>query len=179
MPQCIDGIEGARTPLNRRARKSQYSESNTRSQKTSVVSERYAIERSFCLKSRRMDQRVQRVKAMVDNNFDRELPVGELARFVNLSVSHLQHLFKRDMGQSPARYIQALRLERARELLENSSLSIKQILIRIGVKDRSNFERRFKQTHKVTPAQYRRTAGLRPPRLDLKSPKTDCSSLVK
>src|SRR5262249_52147659 len=92
--------------------------------------------------SQRMDPRIQLVKAMIESNFDRELTVSEMARFVNLSVSHLQHLFKNDMDQSPARYVQAVRLERARELLESSSLSIKQILIQIGVKDRSNFERR-------------------------------------
>lgn len=107
-----------------------------------------------------MDQRVQRVKALIESNFDRDLPVSEMARYVNLSVSHLQHLFKNDMDQSPAHYVQAIRLERARELLESSSLSIKQILIRIGVKDRSNFERRFKQVYKLTPVQYRRLAGL-------------------
>jgi len=107
-----------------------------------------------------MDQRVQRVKTLIESNLDRDLSVTELARAVNLSVSHLQHLFKNDLDQSPAQYLQAFRLERAREFLETSSLSIKQILIRIGVKDRSNFERRFKQVYKLTPAQYRRMAGL-------------------
>ena len=107
-----------------------------------------------------MDPRVQRVKKLIESNFDRELSVSEMARFVHLSVSHLQHLFKVDMGQSPAHYVQTLRLQRATELLESSSLSVKQIMIRIGAKDRSNFERRFKQAYKLTPAQYRKVAGL-------------------
>lgn len=106
-----------------------------------------------------MDQRVQRVKTLIESSFDRELSVSEMARFVDLSVSHLQHLFKNEMGQSPAHYVQALRLKQARELLESSSLSIKQIMIRVGAKDRSNFERRFKQAYKLTPVQYRRVAG--------------------
>ncbi|HKU76367.1 MAG TPA: helix-turn-helix domain-containing protein [Pyrinomonadaceae bacterium] len=103
-----------------------------------------------------MDQRVQRVITLIESSFDRELSVSEMARSVDLSVSHLQHLFKKDMGQSPAHYVQALRLKRARELLESSSLSIKQIMIRIGTKDRSNFERRFKRAYKLTPVQYRK-----------------------
>ena len=107
-----------------------------------------------------MDQRVQRVITLIESSFDQELSVSEMARFVDLSVSHLQHLFKKDMGQSPAHYVQALRLKQARELLESSSLSIKQIMIRIGTKDRSNFERRFKQAYKLTPVQYRKEAGL-------------------
>jgi len=64
------------------------------------------------------------------------------------------------MGQSPAHYVQELRLMRARDLLERSSLSIKQIMIRIGTKDRSNFERRFKRAYKLTPVQYRKAADL-------------------
>jgi transcriptional regulator GlxA family with amidase domain len=107
-----------------------------------------------------MDQRVQRVKTLIENSFARELSVSEMARFVHLSVSHLQHLFKTDMGQSPAHYVQAVRLQRATELLESSSLSVKQIMIRVGAKDRSNFERRFKQAYKLTPVQYRKVAGL-------------------
>lgn len=107
-----------------------------------------------------MDQRVQRVKDLIEGNLDRELTVTKMARFVDLSVSHLQHLFKNETGQSPAHYMQALRLKRARELLESSSLSIKQIMIRIGTKDRSNFERRFKRAYKLTPVQYRKVARL-------------------
>jgi Transcriptional regulator containing an amidase domain and an AraC-type DNA-binding HTH domain len=107
-----------------------------------------------------MDQRVQRVKTMIESSFDRELSVREMARFVDISVSHLQHLFKHEMAQTPAHYVQALRLNRAKELLESSSLNIKQIMIRIGAKDRSNFERRFKQAYRLTPVQYRKVAGL-------------------
>jgi transcriptional regulator GlxA family with amidase domain len=107
-----------------------------------------------------MDQRVQRVKTLIESSLDRELSVSEMARFVELSVSHLQHLFKNEIGQSPGHYVQTLRLNQARELLESSSLSIKQIMFRIGTKDRSNFERRFKQAYKLTPVQYRKVATL-------------------
>jgi transcriptional regulator GlxA family with amidase domain len=107
-----------------------------------------------------MDQRVQRVKTLIESSFDRELSVSDMAHFVHLSVSHLQHLFKNDLDQSPVQYVITLRLERARELLESSSLTIKQIMFRVGAKDRSNFERRFKQVYKLTPVQYRRMAGL-------------------
>jgi len=108
-----------------------------------------------------MDQRVQQVKTLIESSFHRELSVSEMARFVDLSVSHLQHLFKNEMGQSPAHYVQELRLSRAKELLESSSLTVKQIMLHIGTKDRSNFERRFKQIYKLTPVQYRKVAGLR------------------
>lgn len=107
-----------------------------------------------------MDERVQRVKTLIESSFNREITVSEMARFVDLSVSHLQHLFKDELGQSPAQYVQELRLMRARDLLENSSLSIKQIMFRVGAKDRSNFERRFKRAYKLTPVQFRKVAVL-------------------
>jgi len=116
-----------------------------------------------------MDQRVQQVKTLIESSFHRELSVSEMARSVDLSVSHLQHLFKNEMGQSPAHYVQELRLSRAKELLESSSLTVKQIMLHIGTKDRSNFERRFKQTYKLTPVQYRKVAGLHTTR-DLADP---------
>lgn len=107
-----------------------------------------------------MDERVQRVKTLLESSFNQEITVSEMARLVDLSISHLQHLFKNELGQSPAQYVQELRLMRARDLLENSSLTIKQIMFRIGAKDRSNFERRFKRAYKLTPVQFRKVAAL-------------------
>lgn len=128
---------------------------NTRLKETSLVNGVIPL-RDIC----RMDERVQRVKTLIESSFDRDLSVTEMARSVDLSVSHLQHLFKSEVGQSPAQYVQELRLMRARDLLESSSLSIKQILFRIGAKDRSSFERRFKRAYKLTPVQFRRVATL-------------------
>lgn len=53
--------------------------------------------------------------------------VAEMAEKVNVSVSHLNRLFKAEFNLSPMQYLQELRLERAADLLKSSFLSIKQI----------------------------------------------------
>jgi transcriptional regulator GlxA family with amidase domain len=102
-----------------------------------------------------MDRRVQTIIAIMKNDLHRELHLSALARKVDLSTSRLHHLFKAETGTTPALYLHSLRIKRAKELLEIHSLSIKQIMIHIGVKDRSHFERSFKRVCGLTPTQYR------------------------
>jgi len=65
---------------------------------------------------------------------------------------------------SPARYQRWLRMQRARQLLETSLLTIKQIAGRIGIRDESHFWRDFKKIYGLTPSEYRASyfAGNKP-----------------
>ena len=87
--------------------------------------------------------------------FRREPSLGEMAQFVNLSQSRLRYLFKREVGIAPGHYLRAFRLAHAKELLETTFLSVKEIISTIGVNDPSHFIREFKKTYGLTPAQYR------------------------
>lgn len=107
-----------------------------------------------------MDPRLQIVTALMKRELHRDLSLNELATAVNLSLSRLHHLFKAETGTSPAQYLRLLRLERARELLESSFLSVKQIVATVGGRDRSHFEREFKKKYGVTPTQYRSSVRL-------------------
>ncbi|HEV2912039.1 MAG TPA: helix-turn-helix transcriptional regulator [Pyrinomonadaceae bacterium] len=88
-------------------------------------------------------------------DLSRKLMPGELARAVNLSPAHLRYLFKAETGMSVMQYQKTLRMEEARRLLENTFLSGKEIMLRIGITDESHFVRDFKQSYGMTPAQYR------------------------
>lgn len=102
-----------------------------------------------------MDQRVQIIIALMHHDLRKKLSLDELADSVNLSRSRFQHLFKSETGYSPAQYLKTLRLEHARGLLETSLLSVKQILVSVGIPDKSHFERSFKKTYGLTPTEYR------------------------
>lgn len=102
-----------------------------------------------------MDQRTQLVIAYMRGNLHCKLSLSDLARVVNLSRSRMRHLFKAETGTSPARYLHSLRIEQAKELLEVTTLSVAQIMIRVGVRDRSYFDREFKKAYGLTPIQYR------------------------
>jgi transcriptional regulator GlxA family with amidase domain len=92
-----------------------------------------------------MDQRVQKVIALMNDNLRRRMGIGNLSLSVNLSYWRLCHLFKTETGVPPARYLKSLRMQKAKELLETTRLSVKEIMIEIGVEDRSHFERDFKR----------------------------------
>jgi AraC-like DNA-binding protein len=84
-----------------------------------------------------------------------ELSLGEFAQSVNLSVWRLCHIFKSDVGMPPIRYLRQLRMERAKDLLESSFLSVKEIAFQVGLNDESHFVRDFKSTYGYSPALYR------------------------
>ena len=84
-----------------------------------------------------------------------ELSLAELAQSVNLSVWRLCHVFKADVGMPPIRYLRLLRMERAKNLLESSFLSVKEIAFQVGLNDESHFVRDFKSTYGFSPALYR------------------------
>lgn len=88
-------------------------------------------------------------------NLRRELTLGELAQSVNLSTTRLHHLFKAEMGGSPAKYLKWLRMRQAQELLETTALSVKEIMHAVGIKDESHFVRDFEMACGLTPARYR------------------------
>src|SRR5262245_7472477 len=112
-----------------------------------------------------MDPRVQKVITLMREETRRETPLREMAEFVNLSPSRLRYLFKLQVGMAPAQYLRAFRMQRARELLETTFLSVKQIRTSVGVNDHSHFVREFKKSYGLTPAQYRlRRATLETPR---------------
>ncbi len=107
-----------------------------------------------------MDQRVQLIINQMKEKLHRKLPLRKLAEKAELSLSRLHHLFKDETGAAPAHYLHAMRMERAKELLETTSLSIEQITARVGLRDRSHFEREFKRECGLTPVQYRLSARL-------------------
>lgn len=84
-----------------------------------------------------------------------ELSLSEFAQSVNLSVWRLCHIFKSDVGMPPIRYLRLLRMERAKDLLESSFLSVKEIAFQVGLNDESHFVRDFKSTYGFSPALYR------------------------
>lgn len=107
--------------------------------------------------SRPIDPRVSRVTALMHRAMQRELPLAELAGVAGLSVSRLCHLFHQQTGMSPRRYLKAARLARAREFLETSSFSVKEVAARAGFNHVGRFVSDFRQAYGLTPSKHRQT----------------------
>ena len=102
-----------------------------------------------------MDPRIAHVISSMEADIDGRLTVAALAAAVNLSPSRFAVLFRRETGVSPARYLRALRMERARLLLERTFLTVKEVMAFVGVHDPSHFSRDFSRHHGVAPSRLR------------------------
>jgi AraC family transcriptional regulator len=83
--------------------------------------------------------------------------LAELARLSGRSSHYLSKLFRQSTGQSLTQYVAAWRMQRARKLLSDTSLSLKEIAFRLGFSDAANFSTAFRKTCGTTPALYRKT----------------------
>jgi transcriptional regulator GlxA family with amidase domain len=106
-----------------------------------------------------MDFRVKHAIRLLSEDLTRVLVLAEIARKVNLSQPRLRYLFKAETGMTPAQYLKSLRMQRAKELLndEETFLNVKQIMLRVGVRDQSHFVRDFRELYGQTPAEYRKS----------------------
>ncbi len=102
-----------------------------------------------------MDRRIQKVIAFLNEHLQDEFSLKDVADFVNLSPSRLRHLFEEETGQPPSRYLRALRLQKASELLESTFISVKEVMKRVGVKSQSQFVRDFKKQYGLSPTEFR------------------------
>ena len=105
-----------------------------------------------------MDWRVKKVIRQLREppTPDTRFTVNHLAATVNLSASRLRHLFKTETGMALKKCMVESRLQIAKRLLENTSLSVKEVAAKLGYFYESQFVRDFKRMYQVSPAQYRR-----------------------
>jgi AraC-like DNA-binding protein len=106
------------------------------------------------------DPRITFATSFLIRNFASRDVLLKVALRLNLSGSRFRHLFKREMSVSPARYLKQLRLQRAKYLLENSALSVKEVMAAVGMSDLSHFVRDFKEMYGRSPLNLRRASWL-------------------
>jgi transcriptional regulator GlxA family with amidase domain len=103
------------------------------------------------------DRRLLLILTLIADDVRRELVIRDLAEAVNLSPGRLAHLFKSELGVSPQRYLNQIRLEKAKDCLANGLLSVKEIGAEVGIPSVSCFCRSFKARYGTSPGEYRKT----------------------
>lgn len=99
---------------------------------------------------------VQRAREMMVSNDTKDISLEETARRLGTSYSNFRRIFREHTGASPHQYRLSLKLNRARSLLQNSDLSIKEIALLSGFEDEQYFCRFFKKVVGKTPTSYRK-----------------------
>lgn len=92
---------------------------------------------------------------MQENFQDPELTMNALAEYLHISSVTLAVEFKNEMDVRPSDYLANLRMEKAKELLRNTNMLVREISLAVGYEDAHVFMRRFKKHTGMTPGQYR------------------------
>lgn len=101
------------------------------------------------------DDRIQQVESFLQANFRDDLSSETLARNAGLGARTFVRRFKAATGRQPSAYLQALRIEAAKVMLERDSKPIQKISSDVGYDDVAFFRRLFKRETGMTPAEYR------------------------
>jgi transcriptional regulator GlxA family with amidase domain len=102
------------------------------------------------------DSEILRIQNWLDDHFQQQLSIGTLAGMAYLGERTFMRRFKRATGETPLAYIQQLRMEAARRLLESSRLSIEEITLKAGYEDVSSFRKLFSRHTGLSPSTYRK-----------------------
>jgi AraC-like DNA-binding protein len=98
---------------------------------------------------------LQRAMNYLGERLDGSVRVPELARLVGVSPSHLTTMFRKATGSGVLAHHIALKMARARQLLDQSDASINEIAQEVGYDDPFYFSRHFRRHHGVSPSAYR------------------------
>ncbi|HEV3039916.1 MAG TPA: helix-turn-helix transcriptional regulator [Candidatus Angelobacter sp.] len=92
---------------------------------------------------------------IVEQNLANIPSIASIAGSLDISASRLRRIFKQKTGVSFGRYIKVVRLQRARKLLQETRLSVKQVRIEVGLLDHSHFARDYKKEFGESPSETR------------------------
>lgn len=98
---------------------------------------------------------IKRVLTYIHQEYHERLSLEVLAAYAHVSPGYLSNLFSKTMGKTLVEYIQAVRLDHAKELLKDPSLSISDVAEQVGYGDGKYFAQVFKRATGVTPSAFR------------------------
>ncbi len=102
------------------------------------------------------DPRIKRIVDEINRSYREELSLGSLAERYSLSIGYLSSLIKKELGHSFSEYITSKRIQEAKKLLMDESLSIDAIAEMVGYKDYFYFTKVFKSYSGISPSKYRK-----------------------
>lgn len=101
-------------------------------------------------------EHLDRVKTYISHNIDHEITLDELSALANLSKYYLCRLFKNAFGMTPIQYHVAVRLEKAKQMIQFTNLPLSDIADQLGFQSIHAFSRTFRKNEGISPSFYRK-----------------------
>ena len=98
---------------------------------------------------------VQRARRIMQDHLDDGIEVEAIASQVGVGYTHLLEIFRQYTGLTPYQYFLQLRMHRAKELLQNTRLSVKEVAARMNFENQYYFARLFRKKTGMSPSQWR------------------------
>ncbi|EKF75546.1 AraC family transcriptional regulator [Alcanivorax hongdengensis A-11-3] len=101
------------------------------------------------------DDQVQAIQSWIHEHYRNSTSLASLAERVHLSPRQLQRRFTTALGEPPLQYLQRVRIEAARKMLERGATNLAKLSEQVGYQDVSSFSRLFKRHTGLSPSHYR------------------------
>lgn len=102
---------------------------------------------------------LERAKAYIMSHYsNKNISLDEVSREINISPYYFSKLFKERTGENFIDYVTNIRIQKAKELLKGTDLSMKEICEKIGYSDPNYFSRSFKRRTGLSPTEYKEEA---------------------
>ena len=101
------------------------------------------------------DTFMAKIIRFIEDNFNKDITLDDVAKEVNMSYHYFSKFFKDQTRKNFIDYLTNLRVTKAKELLEDETVSIKEVCYKVGYSDPNYFSKIFKKATGMTPTEYR------------------------
>ena len=98
---------------------------------------------------------VERAKAYIAERYNKDISLDDVSREMDISPYYFSKLFKEETGENFIEYLTSLRINKAKQLISGTDMSMKEICTEVGYADPNYFSRIFKKNVGVTPTEYK------------------------
>lgn len=102
---------------------------------------------------------IDKAKEYIQKQYHKDISLDDVSKEVNISPYYFSKLFKEETGENFIEYLTNVRINSAKELLNHTDMSMKEICGRIGYSDPNYFSRIFKKNIGVSPTEYKEGKG--------------------
>jgi two-component system response regulator YesN len=99
---------------------------------------------------------VTAARQLIDTRYAEDLSLERISENVHVSPFHLARIFKTATGTTVMDYVTLVRMDKAKDLMRNPRLSLKEISSLVGYRDQNYFSRVFRRLNGTTPTSFRR-----------------------